>query len=270
MCQIFVCTEDRPTLETMRDAEHLNSDGAGVAWEESGGIRWEKGLDMDGVHDLLFKQEISLPYVVHFRSASQGGKDMLLTHPFPLNATAHTALSGKEKKGVLFHNGTWGMWDDKMLQYALSHPGLIPDGPWSDSRALAFLIANKGPAILKFMTWGQGRIAIFKPKNESGRRINLHGDWTKKEGWSRSAPLVSATKGRTWHGGGRCEVIDLRQHGGQGKLVMPAVTEEEEVDSTHFTTLELQEVLFPLRKALKGQVEVGSDLISTLWSGVMN
>ncbi|MGH9800519.1 MAG: hypothetical protein ACRD82_09160, partial [Blastocatellia bacterium] len=185
MCQIFVCKKGAPNHEQLKDASSLNSDGAGVAWEDKkqNKILWKKCLDLDDVKKVIKKLEY--PYIIHFRSASTGGKSELLTQPFPLDQDALAEEEGETKVGVLFHNGTWHSWEDKLLHHFLSGTKEIPPGPWNDSRAIAYLVGMYGPAILRFISWGGGRLTTFRP----GENILLYGDWTPATGedWWHSA-----------------------------------------------------------------------------------
>ena len=51
--------------------------------------------------------------VIHFRWASVGGVDADLCHPFPVTRKAETDLFGTAE-AVLFHNGTWGAYDEAL------------------------------------------------------------------------------------------------------------------------------------------------------------
>src|SRR5262245_58722778 len=112
VCVILVVRTNRPSEQMVEKAWNWNDHGGGVAWiaEEKGKkiVRWRKNLTEGEMQDAC--RTLPLPYVAHFRIASQGGRNPELCHPFPVVRTVPTALEGKTSSGVLFHNGTWSMW----------------------------------------------------------------------------------------------------------------------------------------------------------------
>src|SRR5690348_8095603 len=103
MCVIAICQDKRIPLEDVEACYKRNDDGAGIAWlgqleeanstpKHSNGrhgdssakthskVIWKKGLSLKEVSELT--ESLPLPYVVHFRIASAGGKSVRLTHPF--------------------------------------------------------------------------------------------------------------------------------------------------------------------------------------------
>jgi len=274
MCQIFACTASKPDLSLMRHASKLNTDGAGVAWMEDGWIHWAKGLDLDEVERIVYTNALAYPFIVHFRSASKGGKNPLLTHPFTLHRNSPLSLTGRTKEGVLFHNGTWHTWDVDLVRVILGEPGKCPGDVWSDSRALALIVARKGEDILRILSWGGGKAAIFKPVKDltQSSGITLWGEWFKKEGWSYSSYIEDKreSKGpKAWSRGGSPHAITGRDWSGSeyfrdpktgifvkcGSISLPS-TEEDQVAVTpkdDFSVIELQEMLIIARNALKGK-----------------
>lgn len=152
MCVIVYVNEDnkRPTDQEVEAMWDHNPDGGGVAWREDGLVHWEKGLNL--VEMKARNLNLPSPYVLHFRIASAGGKSIRLTHPFPIEKSAPLELRGSTKTGVLFHNGTLSNWT--AIQREWTKPGLMefPEGPWSDSRVMAWLMAHYCPKNLGFMT----------------------------------------------------------------------------------------------------------------------
>ena len=153
----------RPTLENMKLMEKGNNDGAGVGWydPEIQLCRWIKGLDAEGV-DRVLRETVpdETHALIHFRMASIGGKHPGLTHPFPLGNPPEgpdghpvwewdMALTGTAHE-IMIHNGHWAGFDRYM-------PKQMPDGPWSDTRFVAFAMAEH-PEILNLLG---GKVAIL-------------------------------------------------------------------------------------------------------------
>ena len=136
MCVIFVADTDRPTSEELEQANKANGDGIGVAWhdKEKGFVRWTKGLDLKTAQEMA--ADLPLPYAIHFRLASIGPKVDQLTHPFPVEYKVRLDLKGRTLRGVIMHNGSWYQWDKSVPA------GIIKKGVWSDSRAIAWLLAR--------------------------------------------------------------------------------------------------------------------------------
>jgi hypothetical protein len=167
---IFICREGIPSYESLLKAESSNSDGGGIAWRETDTkgntlVRWKKGLKAHEINDVLKELELEkyLPVIIHFRSASQGGNVKELCHPFPITEGVSTDLEGTAK-AVLFHNGTYGMWDSAMKEMVWVAGLKMPVGPWSDSRFLAWLAFHRGWTSLRLADWGNGRIVLLDSK----------------------------------------------------------------------------------------------------------
>lgn len=136
MCVIFVADTERPTADELKQAQESNPDGIGVAWRDTrkGYVRWLKGLKLKQAQEMA--QTLPLPYAIHFRYATIGGKSEQLTHPFPIEYKVRLDLMGSTDRGLIMHNGTWIMWDRNMPEKVLKK------GLWSDSRAIAWLLAR--------------------------------------------------------------------------------------------------------------------------------
>lgn len=160
MCVIFWAPEVRPTPEMVRNAFDANKDGAGIAWRETledgtPVVAWKKGItDVDEIVDLCATK--TPPYVAHFRIASIGGIRQGLTHPFPIHKDATTALEGKTKGYVLFHNGHWTGWSDASREAAIRSGAKIPTGKWSDTRAMAWLCHIYGLGFMELLPEQKG------------------------------------------------------------------------------------------------------------------
>jgi len=158
LCLIAVCQSERLAPVDVRDAVDANPDGNGAAWLEDGRVRWMKGITDEEMFE--FAATMPLPHILHVRFSTIGGTPASLCHPFPFGGDL--ALEGSTKQGVLFHNGHWGEWNTVMLK-SLPSPRSFPRGPWSDSRAMAWLVKQYGPHILDLVGGGQ-RVALLTPK----------------------------------------------------------------------------------------------------------
>lgn len=170
MCVIFVVNKTRPTDEMVERAFNHNKDGFGIAWREKqaladGGeqaeIVWKKGIENVEDAKLLCKNT-PLPYVAHFRVASVGGVKKSLTHPFLVSDDVNLALDGRTTGSVLFHNGHWSPWAEKAMDAAISANQEIPEGDWSDTRAIAFMVNIYGPGFMELLPSQKG--VIMTPK----------------------------------------------------------------------------------------------------------
>ena len=161
MCVIMAVGKVRPTEEMLRKAWAANNHGGGIAWQRGKKgeeeVVWHKGV-MDEDEFIQLCKDAPLPYVAHFRIASIGGICEELTHPFVVSKQTPLALKGKGKTAVLFHNGHWNDWDEKALEAAVNANVAIPDGPWSDSRAMAWLCSIYGFGFMEFLTKQRGVI----------------------------------------------------------------------------------------------------------------
>lgn len=160
MCVIAIVRDKRPTDKMIEDMADTNGDGMGFAYRKGGLVHWEKGLE-----DVAYVQEMAkklpLPYILHFRIASIGKICSELTHPFPVEKDAPLWEKGTTGGAVLFHNGSWSRWQDLSLEMAIHHPGCdVPDGEWSDTRAMAWVTAWKGKNALKLI--GE-KCVLFSP-----------------------------------------------------------------------------------------------------------
>jgi hypothetical protein len=171
VCVIAVCEKirlsDAPNDMLMK-MFLTNKDGASIAWREKkkngpAEVCWEKGIDdVEAIRKLC--AEKPLPYVVHFRIQTVGGIWPELCHPFPIDNDASTALTGRTRSSLLFHNGTFDKWKDAMLRAAENFKQRIPDGKFSDTRAMAWLADKYGENYLNFV---EARGVIFGPEDTS-------------------------------------------------------------------------------------------------------
>ena len=153
MCVILIAEEKRITTSTIKAAIDANPDGNGFAWMESGRVHWRKGITVKAAIKLAKTKP--LPYVFHARIATVGATCAELCHPFPITRRGkQTATVGTSKRGVVFHNGSWGEWDE----YVSKHNG----ANWSDSRAMADMVFADGDEALELIPETQ-RVVMMTP-----------------------------------------------------------------------------------------------------------
>lgn len=197
MCVILVCTNRRPDKETLELCAEKNPQGAGVAWRDGDLVRWEKGLDMKPKDVAKRIADLKFPYIIHFRISSVGNISSELCHPFPFGA-ADRRLRGETKHGVSFHNGTWHMWKSELRDLCRYSGVRLPDGEWSDSRAMACLAGKYGASYLQMI---DEKIAYLTP-TECKIVGTLSQGWCLRDGiyfsndlWEKK--VVTSTTGRS-------------------------------------------------------------------------
>lgn len=173
MCVITICRSKRETEENLRAMEEANKDGTGVIFYKNGMPFYKKNIDIKEVLEL--NKTLKFPYAFHFRFTTVG-QNKLLTHPFEVTPDSELKPFGSAKT-LLMHNGHWANWDDTLHRYCLNALEDLPDGDWSDSRAMAFIAAKLGPNVLKTLT--TQKIAFFSEKENI---ILLGNGWTKENG----------------------------------------------------------------------------------------
>ena len=176
MCVIAIAETVRPTPEAVEKMFNANDHGAGLAWREDnpteGGVEvhFKKNLDLDELQELA--ASLPLPYVMHCRISSVGGRRADLCHPFPVDTEAPMFLEGTTGGFVLFHNGHWNRWKDTALEASIRFPAKVPTGKWSDTRAIAWLASLYGLGICEMI---DEKVVAFSPD-----RIEVFGT-----GWSQ-------------------------------------------------------------------------------------
>lgn len=172
MCVILACKNKKPSLEILNKCHGRNSDGAGVGWFNSDGkVQYRKGL-LDSSEVYKFIQHLELPFVIHFRAASIGGKSLLLTHPFEVTKESVLKMEGSTDK-VVFHNGHVSDWE-----IYLAAANIEPDNkqPMSDTRAMAMIAANDNT---KFLRRAKGHYVVMDSKDV---RFYLYGKFDEEDG----------------------------------------------------------------------------------------
>ena len=165
MCVIIAVGENgkRPTDLQVVKCYQRNAEGAGIAWVEDAAdgsgkeVVWKKALDRDQILELV--RTVPQPFIAHFRIASVGGVHPELTHPFEIGPDAVNDIEGRTKLGVLFHNGTWGRWEDMVLTSAVKFGFQLPTHKWNDSRAIAYLGWIYGPGLFEILQ--EQKIAVL-------------------------------------------------------------------------------------------------------------
>jgi predicted glutamine amidotransferase len=151
MCVIIVAQKRLPTEDEIRRAWLRNDDGAGVAWVRRGKVVWVKGL-MRLEDVLAIRDEVKTPSVWHFRSATHGGVNRELTHPFLINPQSpfENPLKGKLRTGqsLLFHNGVEGQAISNLISLLALKNLRLDDTNMSDTRAIAIAISLVGEVVL--------------------------------------------------------------------------------------------------------------------------
>ena len=183
MCLIIAVEKETPPLCELEYANTINPDGIGIAWIGPGGmIQWHKGLGLPDLQTLV--PYVPTPYVVHFRVATSGGVSSKLCHPFPISRNVTTEVEGRAKR-VIFHNGIWFDWKEVLVKSLIATGRRLPLGPWSDTRAMAFLAHHYGEEILNLL---DEKIVMLSSK---GLKFFGHG-WIVQDGRSYSNDLLSS------------------------------------------------------------------------------
>jgi hypothetical protein len=197
MCVVYACQTDIPDDAELRRGSETNTDGAGVAFLRDGRVHWKKDLNTwEPVKAFIEKEKLAFPLAIHFRSASVGGNSNSLAHPFPIGKGVPLWLEGNAEE-VLFHNGHLSNWKDLTLKAGLSAKEKFPEGPWSDSRALAWLVYLRGSGVLPFVvdssrvllmhatpsTW-EGD--VYSPGDDHFAFYGAEWIHAPKKGWSQS------------------------------------------------------------------------------------
>ncbi len=157
-CVLVVADKRKPTEIELTKMAGQNPDGAGIAWREGDTIRWRKGLTLEEIKPL--NEQAPMPYVLHFRIGTCGGKIPEMTHPFPVEREVGLSLDGSTKGSVLFHNGHWSPYKERGLDHAIKNKVRVPAGKWSDTRVMAWLTHLHGPGILEFI---DEKVILFSP-----------------------------------------------------------------------------------------------------------
>lgn len=236
MCVIMIAQKVRPTEEMIDKAWKANDDGGGIAWRENGEVHFEKGImTLDRLKELMM--EVPMPYVAHFRITSSGVTTPELTHPFVVAKDVPVVLEGRTKGGVFFHNGTWSGWTDKALDFAIRNGLQVPDGEWSDTRAMAWMISIHGPKLMELLP--QQRGVYFSPKvchvftGPGWEEIN--GVWCSNDFFWKRSTVISYGGGQGY-GTRVCHVGRCTNRAQAGKDICWDCEKKQQTQTTALTT----------------------------------
>lgn len=241
MCVILACEAKRPTEEMVEKAWNCNKDGAGIAWREgkgkTGEVVWEKNLNLEEIQQ--HAATAPFPFVAHFRIASIGGVRGSLCHPFEIDKLSLPKLKGRTSGAVLFHNGTWYKWKEAVLNCAEKFGSPLPDGKWSDTKALAWLCAHYGKNYMEFV---EEKGIYFSPT-----ALDVFwgsGGWTDIDGVLCSNQSFNYS---TCHrGGGMGMGVDWRQTTSRTMCKAPVCAREDHLDDDGYCPLHTLRPLPPV------------------------
>lgn len=194
MCVILTSAGKKCPMDWLDKAAKRNGDGQGIAWIEDNVVKWIKSKELKVIKDKF--EEITGPYILHFRIATQGGDGVKMCHPFPINAQASLELEGSAK-AVLAHNGSNSRWKDECKAAVLRHKLEFPEGPWSDSRAFAWLAHHFGESLVELL---DEKICILSAEK---------GSWMYGGGWKNEDGIYMSND--YWMD--KVVTYDYRQHG---------------------------------------------------------
>lgn len=228
MCVAIVCETKFPSKKVLRLCEEKNPDGGGIAWVENGVVKYKKGIGYRRIWKIT--KSVNPPAMIHFRIATAGGINPALCHPFPINEEATVDTEGETHK-VLMHNGHWMKWRETCLKLAINRDLNFPRGPWSDSRAMAWLASSAGSNILELL---DEKIALLT----GNKKLTLFGKyWTERDGIFYSnliwEPIAETHNHRSKpYGLNRNEnrndfQSDLSRNRGVGNAILAEITIEE-------------------------------------------
>lgn len=208
MCVIYACATTLPSKEELARGAFKNDDGAGIAWlnKKKQRVHWKKGLkDEDDVLAYIQDNKLDFPLAIHYRTASAGGAIPALCHPFPVCEDVPLWLEGYAPE-VLMHNGHMGKWEELVLQAGFANQVKFPEGPWSDTRAMAWLTHLKGPGVLRFIH-DSSRVLLFSALDEKTEGLgawdyfSFWGNWQGKheDGFIQSITTEYYNRGGVVH-----------------------------------------------------------------------
>jgi hypothetical protein len=165
------------SLSDLRKMEDDNPHGAGVAWFEAGAIQFRRGLNAHTIFAMQQREEMTYPYLLHFRWATHGAQIPELTHPFPTGARAYSGELIGAAPQVLIHNGVW-MDHDDWAPYITSEVSSKAINEGSDTSVAAYFIPHF-PELADHIPWAVA-VATIDAAGEMG--ISKHGRWYECDG----------------------------------------------------------------------------------------
>lgn len=181
MCCIIFCETVRVPEDLLTSALRQNSDGTGFCWRSGNQVMWRKGVSDKQAHRMAKK--LPLPYAIHCRMATVGGKDKRLSHPFPIEEVPDLSLKGSTDY-VLMHNGHITYWKEMLLATGYNYK---KDELWSDSSALAHVLGHSN-RLEMLDELGMSRFLVF-----GHDRVEMVGSWHDVEGCKLSSLIGACT-----------------------------------------------------------------------------
>jgi predicted glutamine amidotransferase len=169
MCVILICKTAKPEADVLARCSLANPDGCGIAWFKDNSTYYKKGMSLVELNNFI--SVLELPFVIHFRAASCGGKDMFLTHPFPITLESELALQGNASK-LLFHNGHV---KDYELLLSCCDIETQSNELMSDTRAIAKILAKNNNT--NFLSKLNGKWVVMDSENNN---IITYGNFEKE------------------------------------------------------------------------------------------
>lgn len=200
------------SLDYLKEMHDSNPHGAGVAWPDyaAGVMRFKKGLTYEEIHALQEAGELTYPYLLHFRWATEGDKVPQMTHPFPVGVRALFGELEGTADQVLIHNGTMS-WSQQ--KYWVPDTDYMYHLPWelinraSDTAIAAWLIKEPGSEdILKALQWATCLASV----RDGALHLEKTGDWKEHQGNSYSNLSWLPWSAR----GGRSDYFSDAEYGG--------------------------------------------------------
>jgi hypothetical protein len=177
MCLLMISTTGRPKKEYIENGFRNNPDGCGYSWfGDDGLVHWKKNVTLEEA--IKASEELPIGFCMHMRWASIGPVTPGLCHPFPITKNVSLALEGSAK-AVLYQNGTFQGYNNILMNH-LSSRLVMPRGPFSDSRAIAFLLSIHGVNLLKLLD-SAGKFVV----QTEGKNLGF-GDFIEESGMKYS------------------------------------------------------------------------------------
>jgi predicted glutamine amidotransferase len=187
------------SADDLKLMDESNPHGGGVAWVDCGELRFRRGLGPGEIHAMQESGELTLPYLLHFRWATQGDRVPELTHPFPIGLRAMFGELEGTAESVLIHNGTWSM-QDRWLRALESVPSDVIESA-SDTAIIAWLLQDN-PHLINQVRWataiGTVRAGVL--------HVETTGTWTEHEG-NQYSNLHWLPARRYWEAGEKTDLI---------------------------------------------------------------
>ena len=201
----------KATLETCFDH---NSDGAGYMYTYNNKVHIRKGFkDFDSFYKDLNKirKQVGdkIPFVMHFRISTQGGKKMELTHPYPLcdNYKEMRKLQSECQIGIA-HNGIIHLTSEYSYGYMRAKQPDYNDTMTFIRDYLSIIISDKNyykkPRVLELIErLCESKLAIL----DADGHCELIGDFKQENGvyYSNSTymetQIINAPKPNIWKNG---------------------------------------------------------------------